>query len=70
MRKNLFILSLLFIFGLTSYSQNRTTGNSDKTTRAVAGQNFHCTDIDGVVWDLFDLLDDGKYVLLEFDYDG
>jgi len=37
---------------------------------ATADQNFTANDSEGNSWDLYDLLNSGKYVMLDFDYDG
>jgi len=64
MRKTFLSLLLVLSFGFISYAQNQAKVPS------TADQNFHCQDINGDTWDLFDLLDAGKYVLLDFDYNG
>jgi len=67
MRKSFLSLFLLISIGFSSFAQTQTKGAK---VPATADQNFHCQDIDGNTWDLFDLLDAGKYVLLDFDYNG
>jgi len=67
MRKLLFILLIAIGFGAFSQHINQKQ-TKDQTTTRLSVINFHCQDIDGKTWDLFELLDAGKYVLLDFDY--
>jgi len=66
--KRLF-LSLLIVIGFGAFSQHGNQKQTkDQTTHRLSVINFHCQDINGHTWDLFELLDAGKYVLLDFDY--
>ena len=60
MRKTLLLLLVFLGIGLSSYSQ---------TTQTVA-EDFTVKDLNGNTYHLFDILDSGKYVYLEFSFIG
>ena len=60
MRKILFFIIAFVGIGLSSYSQ---------TSQTVA-EDFTVQDLDGNTYNLFDILDAGKYVYLEFSFIG
>lgn len=54
--KKLFVVVIALVLGLSAYSQTNLTTAID----------FTVTDVDGNTHNLFDYLNDGKYVVLEF----
>ena len=54
--KKLFVVIIALVLGLSAYSQTNLTTAID----------FTVTDVDGNTHHLFDYLNDGKYVVLEF----
>ena len=54
--KKLFVVVIALVLGLSAYSQTNLTTAID----------FTVTDVDGNTHNLFDYLNDGKYVVLDF----
>ena len=54
--KKLFMLIIVIVIGFSAFSQTNLTTALD----------FTVTDVDGITHDLFDYLNDDKFVVLEF----
>ena len=63
--KNILRLALVpIVIGMAGFMMQINTASAQcPLTEAV---DFTATDIDGVTWNLFDELDNGKYVLIDF----
>jgi len=76
--KRLTLFLILFSIGFMSFAQRGGGATTPSGTEqgaqfrvpATADQNFTAVDVDGNSWDLYELLNDGKYVFLDFDYTG
>ena len=77
--KKLSLFLILFSIGFISFAQKSRTLSTAKEIEqrgeqfrvpATADQNFIAQDVNGNTWNLYELLDEGKYVMLDFDYNG
>ncbi len=75
--KKLSLFLILFSIGFISFAQKGRTLSTAKEIEqrgeqfrvpATADQNFIAQDVNGNTWNLYELLDEGKYVMLDFDY--
>ena len=74
--KKLSLFLILFSIGFISFAQKSRILSTAKEIEqrgeqfrvpATADQNFIAQDINGNTWNLYELLDEGKYVILDFD---
>ena len=74
--KKLSLFLILFSIGFISFAQKGRTLSTAKEIEqrgeqfrvpATADQNFIAQDVNGNTWNLYELLDEGKYVMLDFD---